>query len=85
MSKNKDKSKPFPVAAFAAVEPHKKRTLAHDAHWADWQKRHRAPRATDLLRKIRSEETVKRQAEKTLNESLGDVQASFDVENFEKT
>jgi hypothetical protein len=56
MSKNKGKPSVTPVAVMAVAEPRKRRTLAHDAHWAEWQKRHRAPRASDLLRKIRSEE-----------------------------
>lgn len=39
-----------------------KKASAIDEHWANWRKRHRAPRAIDLLMKNRNEE-VKRARE----------------------
>lgn len=42
-----------------------KRNDAINEHWRNWQKRHRAPRAIDVLVKTRTAEAKKRAEEKS--------------------
>jgi hypothetical protein len=59
----------------------KRKPSPQDEHWANWQKRHRAPRAIDVLLKTRREEAARKKAETTVDETFDvedeDVEKSF--------
>lgn len=75
MSKSKSKShetKPAPLPVEASPAPQRKRNRVirpQDQHWQDWQKRHRAPRAIDVLMKTRAKEAADRAKEKAAEET----------------
>lgn len=55
-------------------------------HWKDWQKRHRAPRPIDLLRKIHdANQQLKTSAQKTLTpEQEKEVEEFGVIETFDE-
>ena len=86
MSKSKSKShetKPAPlpsVEASPALERKRGRVIRpQDQHWQDWQKRHRAPRAIDVLMKTRAKEAADRAKEK----SSGRNTLNFDADDLD--
>jgi hypothetical protein len=56
----------------------KRKPSPQDEHWANWQKRHRAPRAIDVLLKTRREEAERKKVEEAeVFDVEEDVEKSF--------